>query len=196
MKTLRVQFVRKPPAWGYVVGALAVGLCLLAGVRLWDALNLHWRTQYVRAETASLQAHVAALNGKISNAQRSPPYQVGAAQAVREAEFPVEAALVALEGVTVVGVKMTSVIVLPADGSAQAELEYQSPDALAKYLQQLAQLPMQHEWRLLKVQSESPASGQLGQSSHVLSPAIAPSAMATSTATLIWGGLPAPTLVK
>lgn len=197
MRTLRVQFVRRTPVLVYLVAALAVGLFLFAGVRLWGALNVYRRTQDIQAEMASLQARVSALNGKISLTQKPPPYQVGAVQAAREAKFPIEAVLASLESVSVAGVKVTSIVVTPVDASAQAELEYQSPDALAKYLQQLAQLQMPHEWRLLKVQSENPTVGPFAQSLSTPSPiAVPPPPIVTSTATLMWGDLSAPGPVK
>ena len=189
MKVLHVQFVRRTPGWVYLACALSLGLVVLAGARFRDALDMLQRAQDVQAEIASLQDRVVALKKKVSLAQRAPPYQAGAAQAAREAQFPLEAALGALEGVSVPGVKVMSVIVLPADASAQVELEYQSPDALATYMQQLAQLQTNHEWRLLKVQSENPPAGPPAQNSPSLPSVIGQAGLVTSTATLVWGDL-------
>ena len=63
MKALRVELVRRTPISVYIIGALTFALCLVAGVRIWDAFSVYRQTADVRVEIASLQSRVAALNG-------------------------------------------------------------------------------------------------------------------------------------
>ncbi len=114
-----------------------------------------WEGQTVRAETAVLRDRFNTLSTERATGRKANAYDAGALLAVRQAGFPVESALAALENVTVAGVQMTSLELNPAEGTAKAELEAQTAQDLDKYLTALSSADHPSGWRVIKIQEAS-----------------------------------------
>ena len=158
MRALAVNFVTRPSVWPWIGYPLSVGLLAVAGWQGWFAVELAKQAQLAEDKALAVQAEVEGVRQRHAHAAeppRTPPAYTQDAEAIsRQAGFDAGRVLAAIEAAQVVGVKVSSVEILPPEQTARVELEVNDPAALLQYLEQLnAGMEGAPGWRLLRTQS-------------------------------------------
>lgn len=138
MRALKVEFAprRKLPvaAW-YAMAVVLAALAAQQGVEAWQ---LTQRQQALRAKVDQLRGESDRQEQLREEAKAKAsmplPYAQDAAAVAKLARFPIERLLATLESVQIVGVKVVSLNVEPAQGEVRMEVEYPDQGALLKYL--------------------------------------------------------------
>ncbi|WAC72443.1 hypothetical protein OU995_23275 [Roseateles sp. SL47] len=138
--------------WAVLCGIGTATLCLMAGVA--------WEARQAAAESAAQsQSNLALLDQSLRDArmaaatQKPPAYARDALEAARVAGFPTQAVLRSLEATASDGIRITSIALQPAQGSAEVALEFSDYEMLLKYIEQLNEGEPQARWMLVRAQT-------------------------------------------
>ena len=183
MKPVGVQFVKKTPQILYWSLATTLALLAVATVQSWSIWKDSLTQQRAALRVTDQEQRFETLRQQDADFRRAKLYAADANDAARQADFPIELALSALEHVTVPGVKVVSLEVRPDLGTAMAEIEFQNQQALGIYLRSLSNLDVPHRWQLQSIRVESSPSDVASYSQTATQPA-------NPRASLSWSSFP------
>jgi hypothetical protein len=155
MKTLNVEFLPVRNWKNDLTKLGAAAVAVFVAVQIVQIGLMYTKVQTARSETELVRDRLNTLRAEREAAHRANTYDEGAQLALKAAQFPLEAALSSLEEITVAGVQVTSLDLNLPEGTAKAELESQSSQALEKYLSELGNPEHSSEWRIIKIQEAS-----------------------------------------
>jgi len=146
--TGRIQWVLAGLMTTVTAGLLMAGLRVQAEVHELKA-QAEVRLAHARGESARRLARQAA------EAAFVPAYAADAWRAWRIHQFPLNAALTALESVAVVGVRVTTVDANAAEQSVRVQVEFSDYDTLMAYLRELNAGEPAERWALVQAQANA-----------------------------------------
>jgi len=153
MRTTDIDFMqRNPPRWLWLPAAMLAAASL---VLLVSDARQRTQTDRIRAILGEVQASHATDVGSPAVTQPKP-YQNSAGQLVRELRAPWPAALAALEGVSVEGVRIVAVDIAPLAGEVRLELQYEDMSQLLRLVEELNVGHEKQVWTLVHVASAAP----------------------------------------
>ena len=163
MRALQVEFAAKRPVSPWLWGGLAAALCLLATQQGREGWALRQQTTAAENEASVLAVQLdrglQAQRDAASQVRPEPAYLRDALAVAKVARFPVGRVLASLEATRVQGVKLTALDIFAAGGTARAELEFASHDALMRYLDDINAGEERPRWRLLQAQTATAGAG-------------------------------------
>lgn len=174
MRPIQADFLERTPVRPALGYALAASLVLLALAEL--RLAIGWQQPVLDAERRVAQHRLiddsrTPLTDFGSVAQPDPAYARDAAAVLQMAEYDVAQVLTTLETVQVAGVRVLALEIASSERSASVELEFQDPDTLHEYLEQLnAGLEAAQRWQLRRTQVQS--ANVAGTATIIASPAL------------------------
>ncbi len=164
MRALNVNFVWRRPIWSWLAIAASTAFAVAAMHQAWSAMAIVNDVRTVESEVVRLtlaldEKRKQASVGAPAQAAAEPAYFKDALELSELAAFDAGMVLRVLEAVQVVGVKVTSLDMVPKDGGSRVELEVADSTALLQYLEQLnAGTEPPHIWQLLRTQSPTPTN--------------------------------------
>jgi hypothetical protein len=117
-----------------------------------EARRLHAQVEAQVAE-ASARAQQAAAERASAARLTPPPYAADAWAAFQQQQFPLNAALTAIEAVTVVGVRVVSVDIVASEAAVRLQVEFSDYETLIRYLQELNAGEPAERWTLVTAQA-------------------------------------------
>lgn len=162
MKSFNVNFAprRQLPAWLWI--GLTLAMLGFAAEQAWQAWSL---TQQLRAAeheamvlSSKLEQARIDRQAAVDKANIPPPYAKDAETIARMASFPLDQVLKSIESVRIEGVRVSALDVSTVEGAVKLDLEFNSNEALMRYLEELNAGEPQPRWRLLQAQTGSSAS--------------------------------------
>lgn len=156
MTPLNIEFAPprriSPWLWAVLIGLPAM-VGAQQGLQAWQAqTRLRLAERDIAALTQQLAENDIARRDAMLGTER-PAYEADAQEIAKMAAFPVDQVLTAVESARVQGVRLVGLDLSAVEGTARAELEFSTHEALMQYIEEINAGESAPRWTLNQIQS-------------------------------------------